>query len=237
MNYQMFRNLVIIIVLLVTGCIGQQQQTIQLTEIPNASVKGCYIEEYRKILDSPYILPYQVSASFQVSQGNCGPYTHQPVCKSISSESKTKLCGDLRYAYDFAIPIGENIHAARSGMVIETEERFSNSAYANGQENYISIQHKDGTVAVYVHLSPKGALVDVGDKISQGDLIGIAGNSGFTGGVPHLHFHVIIPPFDQCRDTEYSGCKTIPVTFRNAVPQDSPLLAGVSYKAAKFSVD
>jgi len=34
--------------------------------------------------------------------------------------------------------------------------------------------------------------VKVGDKVRVGGLLGLSGNSGQTGGVPHLHFHFAV---------------------------------------------
>ena len=143
---------------------------------------GCKFSDFSPRAKSEYILPFQIGEEYTVSQGNCGGVTH---VKDYGSE---KI--DIRYAYDFDLPIGEKIIASRSGIVINKEDFYSNKTTKIEEINFIFIQHNDGTVALYLHLSPKGSLVEIGDKVSQGDVIGIAGNSGFTGGSPHLHFDV-----------------------------------------------
>ena len=40
-------------------------------------------------------------------QGNCGEYTHQSRCTAVNATGETFQCGDLRYAYDFSMPIAE----------------------------------------------------------------------------------------------------------------------------------
>lgn len=226
----------LILSIAISGCsgIGGGGSDTALAPIPNAWVEGCYVEHYPDPTNSDYILPYEVSMSFQISQGNCGEYTHQPRCTGITAAGVVINCGDLRYSYDFAIPVGINILAARGGTVILTEDRFSNSTTGSKQENYIVIEHSDNTATVYAHFSPRGVLVEVGDKVSQGDVIGIAGSSGYAGPIPHLHFHVVVTPLIKCGPEERSGCKTVSVTFRNAKPLDAPLFDGSTYKALSF---
>jgi murein DD-endopeptidase MepM/ murein hydrolase activator NlpD len=55
--------------------------------------------------------------------------------------------------------------------------------------NRIIILHKDGTMASYVHLDYKGSLVQEGQRVVEGEKIGVSGLTGFTNG-PHLHFVV-----------------------------------------------
>ena len=153
---------------------------------------------------SPYILPYDVGLTFKVGQGNCGPGSHAG--------------GTIvQYAYDFLMPIGMDIIAARDGSVLLVEERFPDGTRIAGQENYINVLHSDGTIAAYVHLTTNGALVGIGDTVRQGDRIGWSGDSG-SSSKPHLHFHV-----QSC-----SGCSTTPVVFRNTRPHPNGLLTGES---------
>jgi murein DD-endopeptidase MepM/ murein hydrolase activator NlpD len=124
---------------------------------------------------SPYVLPYAVGASYFVDQGNCSPpgNGHR---------------GATRFGYDFLMPIGTPIHAARSGLVTEVEEsHFDGQVAATGLDNLIVIQHDDGTTALYGHLTHDGAVVSVGDRVLQGALVGYSGNTGNTGNKPHLH--------------------------------------------------
>ena len=213
--------------------LGNNVIALAQTPIPNATVSGCFLEDYNSPTTSEYILPYLVGMSVLMNQGNCGQFiTHRPMCTAINTMGQLINCGDRRYSYDFALPIGIPVLAARSGVVTLIVDGFSNSTNRAGEENIISILHGDGTVGSYLHLSPNSFTVSVGDEVQQGEVIALAGSSGFTGfNNPHLHFNVLIPPFDNCTVTDSSGCIAIPVTFRNAQPLDAPLIEGRSYTA------
>ena len=208
------------------------------TRVPNSTVGGCFLEDYPDPANSEYILPYQVGESYEVNQGNCGQFiTHRPVCTGIDINGAVVNCGDGRYSYDFAMPIGVVILATRGGTVSLIKDGFPNSSNSIDENNFVSILHDDGTVSSYLHLSPNSIMVSVGDVVQQGDPIALSGSSGFTDpgfSNPHLHFSVITPPFDFCTATVSSGCVTIPVTFRNAQPLDAPLLEDRVYEALPF---
>ena len=55
--------------------------------------------------------------------------------------------------------------------------------------NSIVINHNDNTRAGYWHLQYNGAVVNVGDTVKQGQLIGYSGKTGYSA-FPHLHFIV-----------------------------------------------
>jgi len=95
-------------------------------------------------------------------------------------------------ALDFKVKTGTSICAARGGIV--TAARKDSDKGGLKQENlsdgnYIFIQHNDGSVANYWHFKKDGVLVNVGDTIKTGQLIGLSGNTGYSA-FPHLHFEV-----------------------------------------------
>mgnify|MGYP000197477343 CR=1 FL=1 len=99
------------------------------------------------------------------------------------------------------------------------------------QENYVFIQHQDGSVARYFHLTHNGALVEEGDKVNTGDVIALSGNTGQSGG-PHLHFDVqqcgpnLPPHYNQL------PCgQTVPISFKNTRFHHCGLKSGESYIA------
>jgi len=158
---------------------------------------------------SPYVLPYPVGSSHYVSQANCSTGGHR---------------GPYKYSYDFVMPIGTTVTAARAGVVAEIRMKFRDGQPGEGESNWVKIRHADGTIAAYSHLTEKGALVRIGDPVVAGQPIGLSGNTGNTGGLPHLHFHV-------CPCSEPVDCGTLPVTFRNADPEPTGLRAKRKYMA------
>lgn len=55
--------------------------------------------------------------------------------------------------------------------------------------NYITIKHKNGEYSTICHLERGSIMVEVGDLVTQGQVLGRVGNSGNTQG-PHVHFQV-----------------------------------------------
>jgi len=162
---------------------------------------------------SPYVLPWAPGASFPVHTGNCreGNATHS---------------GDRRYAYDFRMPVGSVITAARGGTVAVVVEQYADDDHEFGHENLVFLSHDDGTFTLYFHLARNGALVDVGDGVRVGAPIGIVGTSGSIGRdlVPHLHFEAA---------SQLRPIRSLPAVFRNTRPHPSGLVEGESYRAGE----
>ncbi|MFC3716885.1 M23 family metallopeptidase [Luteimonas soli] len=94
-----------------------------------------------------------------------------------------------RYAVDFAAAPGTVVFAARDGMVMRIRMAGPPAAGEHGEANLIRVLHDDGSMAVYAHLQPGGALVQPGQRVRRGRPIGLSGNSGASS-APHLHFAV-----------------------------------------------
>lgn len=129
-----------------------------------------------------YSLPYESDRSFLIVQGYYGIFSHQN-----------------RAALDFKMKRGTKICAARGGVVIRIKEDSDrggvNKKYRSDGNNIV-IQHTDGSRAGYWHLKKDGALVNVGDSVQQGQVIGLSGKTGFAA-TPHLHF--LVWTYDELR--------------------------------------
>jgi murein DD-endopeptidase MepM/ murein hydrolase activator NlpD len=87
---------------------------------------------------------------------------------------------------------GTNICAARNGIVVRIKEdgnKGGSDIKYRPFGNYIIIQHEDSSRTGYWHLQYNGVLVNVGDTVKQGQVIGLSGRTGYTY-FPHLHFIV-----------------------------------------------
>ena len=95
-------------------------------------------------------------------------------------------------AWDWAMPEGTPIVAARDGVVVATRSDCTLGAVDDAlknEANYVFIRHGDGTFAEYNHLREGGVLVKLGARVTAGQRIGESGNTGYTSR-PHLHFSV-----------------------------------------------
>jgi len=77
---------------------------------------------------------------------------------------------------DFAAAVGTPILATASGTVVESTRR-------GGNGKYVKIRHNATYSTQYLHMSQR--LVNVGDFVKQGDVIGKVGMTGNTSG-PHV---------------------------------------------------
>ncbi|MBD5135533.1 MAG: peptidoglycan DD-metalloendopeptidase family protein [Lachnospiraceae bacterium] len=81
---------------------------------------------------------------------------------------------------DIAASMGSEIHAVADGEVAW-------SYYSTTAGNWIGIDHGNDIYSVYMHCSVSN--VSAGDKVSQGDVIGLVGSTGRSTG-PHLHLSI-----------------------------------------------
>jgi len=84
---------------------------------------------------------------------------------------------------DLATYNGAEIFAAAGGDVIISK----NGGWNGGYGNYVVIRHENGTQTLYAHNSYN--IVDVGQRVVQGQVIGYVGNTGRSTG-SHVHFEV-----------------------------------------------
>lgn len=86
----------------------------------------------------------------------------------------------MHYGVDIVAPTGTPVLAARPGHVLESRADF-----ARGWGWTVVVQHPDGWITRYAHLSRN--LVRSGDAVVQGQRIGLVGSTGHSTG-PHLHY-------------------------------------------------
>ncbi len=98
----------------------------------------------------------------------------------------TYFCSQNLHGYngvDMAGPRGTPIYAAAAGTVLVS----ASSGWNGGYGNLIIISHDNGTQTVYGHLSKN--TVSVGQRVGQGQSIGLMGATGKATG-SHLHFEI-----------------------------------------------
>jgi murein DD-endopeptidase MepM/ murein hydrolase activator NlpD len=113
----------------------------------------------------------------------------KPVVAKITSkfgyrtDPKTGKPNEFHNGVDLAVPTGTPIKSPMNGIV-ETV----NSGGAGGNE--LIVKHSNGYKTGYAHLTK--TMVKKGDKIQQGQVIALSGNTGKSTG-PHLHFTLTDP--------------------------------------------
>jgi murein DD-endopeptidase MepM/ murein hydrolase activator NlpD len=85
---------------------------------------------------------------------------------------------------DYAGPTGLPIVAAGNGTVIK-------AGWDSGYGRRVEIQHANGYVTTYNHMSAFGRNIQPGTRVRQGSIIGYVGSSGLSTGA-HLHYEVIV---------------------------------------------
>lgn len=108
-----------------------------------------------------------------------------PLSGPITSEYGWRthpIYGNARYhsGIDIGGDYGMNIYAADSGTV-------TYSGWISGYGNTVIIDHGNGVSTLYGH--NQSLTVNVGQNISQGDVIAHCGSTGNSTG-PHCHFEV-----------------------------------------------
>jgi murein DD-endopeptidase MepM/ murein hydrolase activator NlpD len=84
---------------------------------------------------------------------------------------------------DLVAPFGSPVYAADDGVVALV------GSSSSGYGNYVVLAHSGGLDTLYGHLS--ASLVKVGDRVTQGQVVGLEGSTGNSTGA-HLHFELRI---------------------------------------------
>lgn len=184
---------------------------------------------------SPYLLPYPGGSSAYVGQGNLGFFSHNFITDQ-NFVNPAASAPQQTYAYDFGLDFQKPIACARAGTVFSFTEATPDSSTASA--NQIIIKHATidpvhddfgsgpvQTYAAYLHLAtngvtnaPKfgGTAPAPGTAVAQGDLIGLAGDTGFSF---HNHLHMHVLPDDG---TGNPGSVAIPFVFQDVGGEGVP---------------
>ena len=117
---------------------------------------------------------------------------------------------------DYGLPLNTYVNSNVSGTVTK-------STYNNSYGNYVVIDDGNGRLHYYAHLNER--MLNVGDKVNQGTLIGKSGSTGNSTG-PHLHYEVRnsstnqhIQPFTSVTGED----TTVSDTYEDVNWEDSPI--------------
>lgn len=144
-------------------------------QLTNAEIHNLKTGRVKPDTSNVYSLPFAKGSKFLLIQAYNSKMSHQ---NEIS--------------LDFKMKKGSKVCAARGGVVTAVKEDSDVGGLKDeylSKGNHIIILHNDGSEAMYWHLQKNAVLVNTGDTILQGVLIGYSGNTGYTA-FPHLHFQV-----------------------------------------------
>jgi murein DD-endopeptidase MepM/ murein hydrolase activator NlpD len=118
----------------------------------------------------------------------------------------------LHAGVDYAAPTGTPIHAAGDGVI-------TRRGWVHGFGNFIAIRNTPKYTTEYGHMSRFAKGLHVGSHVTQGEVIGYVGQTGFATG-PHLHYQVMV-----------NGKPENPLTV--TMPKPQPLSGGqmIAFKA------
>lgn len=127
-----------------------------------------------------------------------------PISGKITSRSgkiRRKAGGGTRphKGVDIAANVGTPVYAAKSGVVTDTfqgrngthatRRTGGSGGQGSGYGTAVCIKHDNGMVTLYAHLSRLN--VRHGQRVQQGEVIGLSGSTGIEVSAPHLHFEIL----------------------------------------------
>lgn len=141
----------------------------------------------------------QDTTSPGIRDWNCGSVTYD-------GHKGTDIC---TYPYPFYKMDNNQVEiiAAAPGTIINrVDGNFDkNCDWNNPNANYITIQHADGSVAMYWHMKKNSLTTkQIGQTVVAGEYLGVVGSSG-TSSAPHLHFEVLSGITINTLNDSYSG--------------------------------
>lgn len=145
-----------------------------------------------------YVIVFSLLNSNTLSNNNFefnNSFSYPTIYKELSSTYGNRiLYGSQNFhnGIDFLAPEGSEILASESGTISYA------SFMSDGFGNTIIITHDDNFKSLYCHVS-ENFIVNIGDYVSKGDVIGYVGPKYLSTGIlngnttgPHLHFSIYL---------------------------------------------
>ncbi len=115
-------------------------------------------------------------------------------------------CGGGHCGVDLDGPKGRALVAVASGTLITVERAELGRDGRSGR--FVRILHEDGALTSYMHMDSIDELLQPGDKVIAGQLLGTLGDSGVPG-VPHLHFALEVQLHPGLHDTTFGSTRFV----------------------------
>ncbi|MCY4045102.1 MAG: peptidoglycan DD-metalloendopeptidase family protein [Cellvibrionales bacterium] len=154
-----------------------------------SSGKSGYFDSEGNSMRKPFL---RAPLDFTRISSNFNLKRKHPIHKKIKAHRGT----------DYAAPTGTPVFAAGDG-------RVTRAGYTKANGNYVIIQHGQSYTTKYLHLHKRH--VKRGQKVSQRQIIGTVGSTGYATG-PHLHYEFLM-----------HGVHRNPRTIINKLPSADPI--------------
>ena len=144
------------------------------------ALTGVYDEHWDEVNSNPYRLPLDsLPVSWSLWLVDSLDQYHCPYQAEVYYRGKFGMRRGRRHqGVDLPLKTGDPVYATFNGKV-----RISK--YFGAYGNLVVIRHENGIETFYGHLSKR--LVEAGDWVNAGDVIGLGGSTGRSTG-PHLHY-------------------------------------------------
>ncbi len=123
---------------------------------------------------------------------------------------------------------GEPVLAAKSGVILAASAdcshnypKASSCGCGGGYGNYVYLMHPDGVISRYGHMT--SVLVEEGQAVRQGEVIGTVGSTGSSGG-HHLHFEI-----RDAEDTPVNPMPENPENLHTYIESSAPFSESIPY--------
>ncbi|MDA1334624.1 MAG: peptidoglycan DD-metalloendopeptidase family protein [bacterium] len=161
------------------------------------------IEERLRTLIDPTTIPEKRSGVFGLPvPGESLIYTQKFGLTEFARSTGSGVYGGKGHnGVDIKASIGTRVLAGDSGVIKDignTDTICPGGSYGR----FILVEHPNNLTTLYAHLS--SILVNRGDSVNRGQIIGYSGNSGFSTG-PHLHFTVYASNTYRLHQTKNCG--------------------------------
>lgn len=165
---------------------GDTEDAIKQAELESQEINDKITQYYKELAQSSSLTSDSISVS---KSGYTWPCPGNYTLTSLWNEDRTTY---NHGAIDIGADYGAQIVAAYEGTVVDVYNGCSHNwgksascGCGGGYGNYVMIDHGNGKMTIYGHLTR--AVVDIGDKVKIGQTIGYVGSTGNSTG-PHLHF-------------------------------------------------
>jgi murein DD-endopeptidase MepM/ murein hydrolase activator NlpD len=164
----------------------EEEVFVEISEELQIKKEWLNLHEYFTTWDSRNVNPYEIDAAKfadtvslllfdTLAQSGWSP----PLAKTEVTSNFGFRGYRWHYGTDIRLSTGDSVRTVFDGIV--RMKKYDPRGYGY----YVLVRHKNGLETLYGHLSKQ--MVEVGDEIRAGQVIGLGGSTGRSSG-PHLHF-------------------------------------------------